>query len=198
MYYIKTDIGKVALIDLNGKEPGGTWDMHKNEYNRFRNVLDRITNDDPVMIELGCYWAVWSILFGKKFPNATLILNDMDKLKLNIGRANIILNDLECINYLGKVDRRGNFFSEMISDSNIAKVNLLHMDIQGAELGLSSYLLSKLEEKFIDNIIVATHSTKIHNTILERFSDIPGYEIISNIEYTGGKTGDGEVILSKI
>lgn len=198
MYYIKTDIGKVALIDLNGKEPGGTWNMHENEYDRFRNVLDRITNDDPVMIELGCYWAVWSILFGKKFPNATLILNDLDKFKLNVGRANIALNDLKCTGYLGKADQYGNFLGEMFRVSKVPRVDLLHMDIQGAELGLSFYLLSKLQEKFIDNIIVATHSTKIHNTVVKRFSDIPGYEIISNIEYTGGKTGDGEVILSKI
>ena len=38
---------------------------HDFEYDLFQEILEKINNKNPVMIEIGCWWAFWSLCFRK-------------------------------------------------------------------------------------------------------------------------------------
>ena len=131
----------------------------------FNTVLDRVKVKGrmPHMIELGCYNAYWSLQFMEHF-NGWVILNDIDESHLNVGVENFKANG-----YLDGYDYRvwhGDAL-EICNQIGVANVDILHMDIQGAEAEvLSKTVLSK-----VHNIVVATHSEDLHWMCLELLED---------------------------
>lgn len=75
---------------------------HDSEYNLFQEVLEKVKNkENPVMVEIGCWWAFWSLCFRKKFPKGKNILVELGKRQLSIGLNNFKLNEFSETHYWG-------------------------------------------------------------------------------------------------
>ena len=205
---------------------------HDHEYQMFGEILEKVKNkDNPTMIEIGCWWAFWSLCFRKKYPNGKNILIELGKRHLSIGINNFKLNNFSETHYwggfylsdsgsfsrakenyyfekskneyyddslLGKMTGPELHIIDIISLEKLDNIDLLHMDIQGSELPILQDLLENynfvLTEK-IDNIIVATHSHQIHDSIKEILENT-GFKILKNMKY-GSVGGDGMLMATK-
>jgi len=208
----------IKLITGNHTTPGsGSIEKHNKEYYLFCSMLDKIKQSDPVMIEIGCFWAVWSLFFRNRFPDGKNILIELGKRQLTIGLTNFDLNGFNSINYHGGffLNQSGTFnnkeadieydklenesdmvgpeldFLEIYDDQNLDIIDLIHMDIQGSEL----LLIEQIEDLIINgkilNFIIATHSQAIHSRI-EIILTNAGYDILTN--YKAGFMGaDGHI-----
>ena len=195
------------VITMRNEHPGsGTVNAHIDEFNRFEQIIENIKTEQPIMIELGCFWALWSIIFRKKFPNGKTIILEGDKNKLDVGISNLNKNNIDILKYYHNTisrDFSDSSFNPKVNDigldkiiieNNITHIDLLHADIQGSEIRLIDDIIILLSSRKISNIIIATHSTEIHNTILDKLSSINLELTINDIKYSH-KKHDGEIII---
>jgi hypothetical protein len=144
----------------------------------FQELLKKIKINDPVMLELGSYWAHYSMWFlqSKKWGVSYLVEPDSQKLqsgifnfKTNGYSGNFInksvgpidplhneINDKQTKDLDFSVD---SFFEEY----GIKKLTILHSDIQGSEINMLSEAKKSLSSYSIDYLFISTHSQKIHN-----------------------------------
>ena len=76
----------------------GSGDLHSSttkwETDLFLNSIEQIQNkENPVMVEVGCCWALWSLLFRKKYPGGKNILIELNKHFLQLAKDNFALNE---------------------------------------------------------------------------------------------------------
>lgn len=75
---------------------------HDSEYKIFSEILEKINNkENPTMVEIGCWWAFWSLCFRKKYPNGKNILVELGKRHLSVGINNFKLNNFSETHYWG-------------------------------------------------------------------------------------------------
>lgn len=198
------------LTLLNVHPGSGNIGSHNNEIARFERVFDNV-RENPVMIELGSFWALWSLIFKNNFRKCRNILVEPIKENLEIGKENFRLNnfDCECYNvgiFFDKITQqtKDNFnekgisledikscsFTELYEEFNLDVIDCLHADIQGSEKFLIDDIFYLLENKKILNLILATHSTEIDNYILNKLKPLNGE--IFYVKYSL-QNGDGEI-----
>src|ERR1700730_8745164 len=63
----------------------------------FHTVMERLASDtpEPTMVELGSYWAYYSLWTKRAIPAAHLLLVEPDAANLEVGRRNLELNGVE-------------------------------------------------------------------------------------------------------
>ena len=63
----------------------------------FHTVLERLATSpkSPIMVELGSFWAYYSIWAKHRIPSARLILLEPDPSNLAVGRHNLELNGMD-------------------------------------------------------------------------------------------------------
>jgi hypothetical protein len=152
------------------------------------------------MVELGAFWSFWTIVFGKKFPKSKSVIVEGDLEKLSVGLTNLYLNGLSAIAYhktiavehstLTEPLTIGNItLTELFESSETQVIDILHMDIQGAEFGIYEEVAERLENGTIKNVIMATHFIDEHDQMLHRFLELDNHWIY---ELKPGYT-DGEL-----
>jgi len=55
------------------------------------------------MIEIGCFWALWSLIFKNEYKSGKNVLIELSKRALDVGITNFKLNNFECIPYHGGI-----------------------------------------------------------------------------------------------
>lgn len=94
--------GLKILTGINTHPGSGPIESHKHEIELFKLILDNVDNkNNPVMIEVGCYWAVWSLLFKQRYPSGKNILIELGKRGLLVGEKNFEMNGFDYISYHG-------------------------------------------------------------------------------------------------
>jgi hypothetical protein len=191
---------EIQLISSTGGPlppfPGsGPPHAHEEEYQIFSALLDGISHANPVMCELGSYWALWSLVFRKRFPLGKSILVDADLCKLAVGLQNFELNNLRASSHwafvgtsprpeLPKID-----LTEIQQSNSVDYFDVLHMDIQGAELPLCLKLKAEGSLNCIGALFIATHSESIHSTVLNCITS-SGFTVwINQLPAPGGVDG---------
>lgn len=206
----------IKILSGPNTHPGsGDLKQHNREINLFQGILTNVTSDKPLMIELGSFWALWSLLFRSKFPDGENILVDVGKKQLEVGISNFELNNFTVKAYHGgfflnesnTITNKNNdidydakdgetFVGPEISiklifeDNVITKVDVMHMDIQGSEAKLLKELIDNDFIAMIDNIVIATHSPEIHKYIIKELENT--HSILIN-EPFGSIGGDGYI-----
>ena len=108
----------------------------------FENTLSKL-KENPVMIELGSYWAFYSMWFLKDVNNGKVFLVDPSPKNLMHGMKNFSLNNLKgdftCAFIAEKSYSKMNQIPTISLDSfanekDIQDISVLHVDIQGYEL----------------------------------------------------------------
>lgn len=150
----------------------------------FREVL-RYVPRNATMIELGSYWAYYSMWFKKEIKDANCYLIEPDEKKLNCGKENFKLNDMEGTFIKGKIGKDNIKIDDFIKEKRIDVVHILHSDIQGAELDMLHSCKQSILKNKIWYFFISTHSQKLHYDCLS-FLIGHGFVIIASADFGFG------------
>ncbi len=162
----------------------------------FQQMLKRIARPDPVMIELGAYWAHYSMWMKHVYPAARCFMVEPDPHNADSGRRNFEVNGYEgqfIVDFVGSsafgVDR-------FLTENGIGRVDLLHSDIQGWEIEMLDGASKTLGRHAIDYVFVSTHSGELHTSAVERLLGF-GYRVEVSSDFDLHTTSyDGFVLAS--
>ncbi|HBY69956.1 MAG TPA: hypothetical protein DEG69_20750, partial [Flavobacteriaceae bacterium] len=149
----------------------------------FYEILKYIP-DNGLMIEVGSFWAYYSMWFNREVKNARNIMIEPDFDRLEIGEINFHLNDMsgEFIHgfisprvpgnswsrqvwyaqarsgpYCVKKEPERLYIDDFLERENIQKVDLLHCDGQECEIELLGDAEKSLESHKIKFLFLSTH-----------------------------------------
>ena len=182
------DFSQILIINRGVHEP-------VEEY-VFQEVL-RVLPEAPVMLELGAYWAHYSMWMKSRRPQAQVYMVEPEALNLQAGRGNFERNGYEGT-FLQAMVGRGHFqVDEFIRTLDGGRLDLLHVDIQGFEAEMLEGAAHSLANGLVDYAFISTHSQDIHEQIirgLEAFG--MRVEVSSRFDY-GTTSHDGFVFASR-
>jgi FkbM family methyltransferase len=147
----------------------------------FSALLGKIKNSKPVMIELGSFWAYYSLWFKSTFPDGTAICCEPDPENIKVGQQNMEINGFK--EGAGLVFNRSAAGSEdgkkiefeldsnkgssievpiasvdgLIKKFKLESVDILHIDVQGAELDALKGAISTITQGKLRFVVVSTH-----------------------------------------
>ncbi|MGI9510165.1 MAG: FkbM family methyltransferase [Geminicoccaceae bacterium] len=162
----------------------------------FQEVLRQLDPTQPIeMIELGSYWAHYSMWLKSRFPQARTTCVEPDYDNLEAGRANFALNGMS-----------GAFIQAMVADKKfqidafLAKepraIDILHADIQGYEIEMLIGSAKSLADRKIRRVFISTHSQELHENVIEFLKKF-GYRIDISSDYAEETTScDGLIYAS--
>jgi hypothetical protein len=121
----------------------------------------------PLMIELGAYWAHYSMWLMKARPNATAIMVEPDQNNLMAGRNNFSRNGFKGEFIQAAVGMGRWELDPFLKSRNISHLDILHVDIQGHEAELLAGAGAALGKKAADYLFVSTHSQMLHQRVVD-------------------------------
>lgn len=136
----------------------------------FQEVLEFVPAGGS-MLELGAYWGFYSLWFSRKIQGASCWLVEPNARALEWGRENFALNGLAARFVHGYVGAAPGTADDgtpivdvdgLLEESGIRHLDVLHSDIQGAELDMLRGADRLLREKRVSYVFISTHSRKLH------------------------------------
>jgi len=141
----------------------------------FQEVLRRLPSA-PRILELGAYWGHYSMWLKTLFPDGLAWLVEPDERHLNVGRANFKRNRLDGEFIQGFVGRGQFEVDAFLAERGIAKLDILHADIQAHELNMLEGAAEALGSQIVDYVFVSTHSQALHHSVCEQLERF-GYRV---------------------
>lgn len=135
----------------------------------FQEVL-KVIPPGGTMLELGSYWAFYSMWFCQQVPSARCFMVEPDPYKMNFGRQNFHFNQMEGTFIKGFVADQSDTSTstptlavdEILHAQNIDHLHILHADIQGYEYAMLQGAKTALQQQMADFIFISTHSNELH------------------------------------
>ena len=141
----------------------------------FQELLN-VLPEKPFMIELGAYWAHYSMWLKKLRPEATTIMVEPDSANLEVGRYNFSINGFSG-EFINNIVREGGFVVDVfVRDRGIDRIDILHSDIQGHEVQMLNGAKETLSKRIVDYALISTHSENLHKAVLDILRNA-GYRI---------------------
>ena len=160
----------------------------------FFEVLKRVP-EGGVMVELGSFWAYYSMWFAQQVSGATNYM--IEPMVVHHGIENFALNGLETGNFVeacvGRKSKTNCDFvhwdgslhqlpqwavDDFVREHKIDKLDILHSDIQGAELEMLQGASKTLADGNINFLFISTHGMRLHENCLELLQ-ANGYGVIA-------------------
>jgi len=152
------------------------------EERMFQEVLKFIP-ENGTMIELGCYWAFYSIWFNKTIKNAQNYCIEPSSDALEVGIQNCKLNNITNIDFTqGFIGKDNISLSQFVQDKQIDTIDILHSDIQGFEVEMLNDIVNLLKNKKIRYLFISTHSDALHANCLSILNECD-YRIIASADF---------------
>ena len=149
------------------------------EERMFMEVLNDIT-DGGIMLELGSYWAFYSMWFYSKVKGAKCYMIEPDRKNLDVGKNNFEMNGFNGEFFTGGIP---NFkVDKWMEDNSISYLDILHADTQGYELNVLQDAEKSLLENKIKYVFVSGHSQELHNDCID-FLQKCSYKIIGAADF---------------
>lgn len=176
----------------------------------FYRVLQRLP-EAPVMIEAGSYWGYYSLWFKKDKPAGSVYLIEPLDEHLEAGKGNFEANHMKgefLKAYVGSTSMPAHTVKmegETVKDVEkiaiddfmerfkIPYVDLLHVDVQGAEFDLLKGAEKALAANKVSYIFISTHGAKVHNDCMG-FLEKYDFHIIANHTRAESFTTDGLIV----
>lgn len=145
------------------------------EERAFMEVLKTI-KPGSTMIELGSFWAFYSMWFYKEVTNANCYMIEPDAFNIKSGKRNFTLNNMSgrfFQYFIGKASGQGMDGTPSICIDDFVKLNkinfvdILHCDIQGYEYDMLLGSSKLFAENKVGYIFISTHSNDLHSRCLE-------------------------------
>ena len=152
----------------------------------FFEVLRHLA-PDARMIELGGFWAYYSLWFLQNRPERQSLVLEPEPSHLEVGKANAILNRLQPVFVHGfagasaappapftcetglSLDLPRQSVASLMEMQSWDRLDLLHCDIQGAEVDVLEGCRPLFEAGRVDWVFVSTHSHHISGDPLTHF-----------------------------
>lgn len=128
----------------------------------FQRVLRRLGKPNPTMVEVGAYWAHYSMWLKTCCAQARCIMAEPNNLNLRCGRANFERNKLRGEFFQEGVPSAGPWLPDLLKRCGLVGVDILHADVQGAELALLLGATELLQAGVIGHVFISTHSDALH------------------------------------
>ena len=152
--------------------------------------------DSPVMLELGAYWAHYSMWLKSVRNNASVHMLEPDQDNLEVGKMNFELNGFTGEFTLGFVTKDQFSVDRYLAEKEIEKLDILHCDIQGDELHMLNDCTVSLKNESIDYLFISTHSQNVHEAII-KWIEPYHYRVDVTSDFEEGTTShDGFILLS--
>ena len=188
----------------------------------FNYLLQRLRKNNPTMIELGSHWAYYSLWFKNSFPGGFNLCCEPDPHNLEMGKENAKLNNCNNITFLqalaGFRDQESTRFSldsnpnesvmlpirsvdSLSHEYGIKYLDLLHFDVQGAELETLHGASTMINSKQLRFVVISTHHYLFSRDPLthqkcEKFILEHGGHIIASHTIQQSYSGDGLIVAS--
>lgn len=166
----------------------------------FAHVLDLLPADST-MIECGAYWSFYSMWFLRACPSGKAYMIEPELRNLKVGERNFERNGLA-----GHFERAGlgetdspateppvTSIPGFMRRHSIERADIIHMDIQGAELSALRGALPLLEQRAFSFVFISTHSDELHDEC-EALLRESGYSIAVSIPISNSCSVDGVIV----
>lgn len=180
--------------------------VHEPQEERVFGELMKLLPDGAVMLELGAYWAFYSMWFQRSVKNARSILVEGTSENLEAGRANFALNGMKgdfihafVADKAGTLDvgMKAVSVDAIMTEYGLSHLHVLHSDIQGHELSMLEGAADTLGGQKVDYIFISTHVNSALHRQCEHKLKASGYEIIHSIDLDETFSDDGLIVASK-
>ncbi|OGN61907.1 MAG: hypothetical protein A3F09_05760 [Chlamydiae bacterium RIFCSPHIGHO2_12_FULL_49_11] len=168
----------------------------------FYEVLKYIA-PGAVMIELGCYWAYYSMWFAKEVVNARNCLIEPDPIRMKMGKAHFALNNLKGQFHESYISNETDShfdthatrirLDDFFKDNKLDRVAILHADIEGAEFAMLQTCKNAMLNKDVDYFFISTHSLQLHSDCMNFLKEY-SYQIIAEHSNEESCSGDGLIV----
>jgi hypothetical protein len=142
----------------------------------FQQVLSKIKTPAPLMLELGAYWAHYSMWLLKKFPKAKCYMVEPYMPHLECGKNNFEINKFQGEFINDGVGNSGFKFDKFVRERNLITLDILHSDIQGSEIEMIEGARTSLQQHLVEYLFISTHSEDLHNRVISEIRKF-GYRI---------------------
>ena len=158
----------------------------------FQEML-RVLPKRPVMLELGAYWGHYSMWLKTVRPRARTILVEPSWEGLRAGQLNYERNGMEGEFVQAKVGRGELEVDTFLEERGLERLDILHCDIQGAEVEMLEGAERFLSRHGADYIFVSTHSQELHQGVRDGLTR-HGYRVEASSDFAFESTAfDGLV-----
>jgi hypothetical protein len=169
----------------------------------FEQVLKSLS-PGSTMMELGSYWAFYSLWFARTVPTARCIMVEPDPHKMNFGKLNFKLNgfsgsfDLGFIDHESKPGARIPTYTVdyLLEKHHVQHLHVLHSDIQGYEAAMLKGARMALQRETIDFFFISTHSNALHTECMELLQ-AAGYSIVCEANLDASYSVDGLIVAKR-
>ena len=169
----------------------------------FQQVLPFI-REGGTMMELGSYWAFYSLWFASVVKNARCFMVEPDPHKMNFGKLNFKLNGFKGVFRMGFIDGHTDtnrnipiyHIDHLMKSFGIDFLDILHSDIQGYELNMLKGAQDALSKKKVGYVFISTHSNDLHSQCIAELKKY-GYVIVADANLDETFATDG-VIVAKL
>lgn len=151
------------------------------EERMFQLILKDI-QDGGTMIELGSYWAFYTIWFNTAVKHAKNFCIEPVLSNLNIGKQNCALNNVTADFTQGFIGKGHINISEYVKGKNIEYIDILHSDIQGYEFEMLEDIKNLLTDGKIKYLFISTHSNELHYNCITLLNNY-NYRIIASSDF---------------
>lgn len=176
------------------------FDSEPLQVNIFQNIISSITTPNPIMIELGCAEAEYSKVFNDYFNNKCISIcidilpRQLIKAKQNCPNS-ILVHGYAGEKIHAQEIKEDDFNAPKIDINELIEkyshIDILHMDIQGAE----PYVMKELSKNLhkISYLFISLHKT--YDDVKKYIPDYFTY--IYEHPEIGGQ-GDGLIVIKKV
>lgn len=161
----------------------------------FETVIRKLPYD-CTMLELGSYWAFYSLSLLNQRPNARCFMVEPEYENLVSGKVNFRLNNRQgfftqaLVGKSPKDDPLTISVDSFCDEHNISYLDILHADIQGYELEMLEGASLMLSLKRVDNVFVSTHTNQLHYNCIDLLKEY-GYSILGECDLDSTCSVDG-------
>ena len=161
----------------------------------FQELL-KVLPQAPVMLELGAYWGHYSMWLKQARSRATVYLVEPDAANFAVGVENFRRHGYEG-HFLQEFVGSGKFGVEaFLRNKGIARLTVLHSDIQGYEGEMLAEARETLKRNAIDYVFLSTHSQLLHEDVRDCLAEY-GYRIEVSSDFDNETTSfDGFIFAS--
>jgi FkbM family methyltransferase len=175
----------------------------------FAAVLDCLP-ESATMVELGSFWAYYSMWFHKSVKQPRCILVEPIAEKLEAGKSHFQMNAMTGTflrGFVGSADNPEAMFNDwdgaryqlpmfsvdgLMERFRLSRIDVLHADVQGAETDMLRGAERALHERRIGFLFISTHGCE-HGPCLARLA-AHGYHIIAAHTPLESFSGDGLIV----
>ncbi len=166
----------------------------------FSEVLKHI-HRGGTMIELGAYWAFYSMWFAREVPDARCLMVEPVLTNLDLGRRNFRLNRLDGEFIRGFVgsqnSRQGRTLTvcvdDLVEQRGFDQIDILHSDIQGFEDQMLQGAERTLRARKVRFAFISTHSEDLHRHCRDELLR-HDFELIADIDLASSFSVDGILV----